>query len=458
MDSGLTAGTKIHTAARALLAQVAAIVSLLGVAPPAAALPSFATQTGMPCDRCHSVGFGPALTPYGRQFKLNGYVWGDAATTMPVALMIQGGFTRTAVDQPEPPADHYSRNENASIDQTSLFLAGRLSSQIGAFAQFTYSGTERNATWDNLDVRYAKPVTLGGSGVVVGISLNNNPTVQDLWNSTPAWGFPYIQSALAPTPAASPLIGGLGQSVLGATAYAMVNDRLYLEAGGYRSLSNRWLGNVGLDADNNANIDGVAPYWRAALQFDGPVQHVSVGTFGLAADLRADPTVAATDAYRDVGIDATYQYVPPGPHQVVANAALIHERRELNASFAGGASDAVSNHLTLFNADVTYAYERTWSATLAVFDVGGSSNSVQYAPAPLSGSANGAPDSRGYTLQLEYIPFGKADSPGRPWLNVRLGLQYVGYLKFNGGTSNYDGFGRAASDNNTLFAYLWAIL
>jgi hypothetical protein len=58
-------------------------------------------------------------------------------------------------------------------------------------------------------------------------------------------------------------------------------------------------------------------------------------------------------------------------------------------------------------------------------------------------------------VQLEYVPFGKMNSWGRPYLNVRLGLQYTGYLKFNGGTSNYDGVGRSASQNNSLFAYYW---
>jgi hypothetical protein len=40
-------------------------------------------------------------------------------------------------------------------------------------------------------------------------------------------------------------------------------------------------------------------------------------------------------------------------------------------------------------------------------------------------------------------------------MNVRLGLQYTGYLKFNGGSSNYDGSGRSASQNNSLFLYYW---
>src|ERR1700735_3347817 len=35
-------------------------------------VPSFARQTGMTCAACHTV--FPELTPFGREFKLNGYV------------------------------------------------------------------------------------------------------------------------------------------------------------------------------------------------------------------------------------------------------------------------------------------------------------------------------------------------------------------------------------------------
>ena len=49
-----------------------ALLSLTTLALPqlAAAVPSFARQTGMPCSQCHTLAFGPALTAYGRQFKL----------------------------------------------------------------------------------------------------------------------------------------------------------------------------------------------------------------------------------------------------------------------------------------------------------------------------------------------------------------------------------------------------
>jgi hypothetical protein len=42
-----------------------------------------------------------------------------------------------------------------------------------------------------------------------------------------------------------------------------------------------------------------------------------------------------------------------------------------------------------------------------------------------------------------------------PKQNVRVGAQYTAYNKFNGASTNYDGFGRNAKDNNTLFLYAW---
>lgn len=197
------------------------------------ALPSFASQTGMPCSQCHLVGFGPALTPYGRQFKLNGYVDGGASL-MPIAAFVQLGFTHTGADQPAPPAPGFGVNNDFSLDQVSGFFGGRIAPNLGAFIQVTYDGVAKHTAWDNTDVRYARTLTFGPNAVVVGLSINNNPTVQDLWNSTPAWGYPYVSSGLAPTPAAATLISGtLADVALGATVYAMIDDLVYLEAGEY---------------------------------------------------------------------------------------------------------------------------------------------------------------------------------------------------------------------------------
>jgi hypothetical protein len=38
---------------------------------------------------------------------------------------------------------------------------------------------------------------------------------------------------------------------------------------------------------------------------------------------------------------------------------------------------------------------------------------------------------------------------------VKLSIQYTAYSKFNGGGSNYDGVGRSASANNSVYLVLW---
>lgn len=59
--------------------------------------------------------------------------------------------------------------------------------------------------------------------------------------------------------------------------------------------------------------------------------------------------------------------------------------------------------------------------------------------------------------EVDYTPFGKEDSPFGDHVNLRLGLQYTDYLKFNGARSNYDGGGRNASDNNTVAVFAWLL-
>jgi hypothetical protein len=450
----LSLGSLPQTAVRVAALAVAMIGILLCRS--AQAVPSFARQTDMPCAQCHTLSFGPALTEYGREFKLNGYSWGQGDSPMPVALMIQGGFSHSDAPQPDPPAPHYSRNNNISVDQISLFYGGRLTEHSGAFVQATYSGPDRNTSWDNMDVRYARAIELAGTEAVVGLSLNNNPTVQDLWNSTPAWGFPYITSPLVPGASAATLIeGGLAQTVLGVTAYTMIHNHVYLEGGVYRNLTDKWLGNVGVSPDSNPHIKGVAPYWRLAYQNNKDPHYFSVGAFGLTAHLQPDPTVPDQNRYTDIGFDAVYQYTDGGRQSLTVNTSYIHENQNLTAIFNAGGADHADNHLNTFRIDASYAYHQTWSAGVGFFDITGATDLTLYAPGALSGSNNGSPDTRGYVLQFECVPLGKMASWGRPWVNFRVGLQYTGYFKFNGGASNYDGFGRSATQNNSLFLFSW---
>ena len=122
----------------------------------------------------------------------------------PISMMSIVGFTHTATDMP-PPADPLRNNDNISIPPLSFFWGGAITDHIGAFAQVTYSQAPPAAgigddpfvhawSWDNTDVRYADSTTLGKMNITYGITANNNPTVQDPWNTTPAWAFPYAVS------------------------------------------------------------------------------------------------------------------------------------------------------------------------------------------------------------------------------------------------------------------------
>ena len=251
----------------------------------AAAIPSFAWQTGQPCAQCHVHAFGPALTAFGRQFKLNGYVWDRPDVPfLPLAATIQTSLTHTAASQPGGATPHTGDNNNVVLDQLSLYYGGKITSTIGAFAQGTYDGVAGQAALDNTDIRFADHTTLAGQPLVYGVSLNNSPTVQDLWNTTPVWGFPYASSPVAPTPAAAVLLdGSLAQQVLGVTAYGLWHDLLYAEAGAYRTLPANVQRAIGVHPEGEQQVDDFVPYWRVALQHQWPAHYVALGTFGLYA-------------------------------------------------------------------------------------------------------------------------------------------------------------------------------
>lgn len=430
-------------------------LGLAALAPqPAAALPSFAEQTGQACSACHIGSFGPALTPMGREFKLNGYVWEGGDSSLPrVSAMLQTYLTHTQAPQDGGAAPHFAPNDNPSVNQVSLFYGGKIMDNVGAFVQTTYDGVARRFSWDNTDIRFAHSLKLGDASAVVGVSVNNNPTVQDLWNSTPAWGTPFGASNLAPGPVASPLIsGGLAAQVLGASAYAMWDGWLYTEIGAYRNLSDRAQTTLGVSPYGENRVSGTAPYWRVALQHQFGVNYVSVGTFGLSADLYPGQDQSqGTDRDTDVGLDATYDYLGDEDHNYSVYASFIDEQQSLGASSALGNSSNTSNRLRSANVTGAFTYQQTYTFSLGYFNIWGTSDAGLYS----SVSANNSPNSNGFTAEADYTPFGKDDSPFGSHVNLRLGLQYTDYLKFDGASSNYDGAGHSAAGNNTLAAFAW---
>ncbi|HEX7971036.1 MAG TPA: cytochrome C [Thiobacillus sp.] len=414
--------------------------------PAAHAVPSFARQTGEECAACHIGALGPQLTPHGMMFKLGGFTDNDGKPGhIPLAAMLVGSYAHTSKDL--DPTDS-SSNDLKRIQEASIFLAGRLSDHLGAFVQATNSSTDHRFSMDNVDIRFAHPVQTGDSQTLLGVTLNNNPTVSDPLNSVPAWRFPFMSPEMVET--VSPLIDGvLGQQVGGLSAYAYWNSSVYAELGGYRSLSKGFLDDVNVEA--GGKLSKTAPYWRLAWIKDLRKQAWSAGLFGMNADLRPDGSSSGpSDKFRDIGVDGTYQYLGTRKHIYTVNAAYIHERQTRDASFAAGEAANLSGDLNRIDLNGSYYYDQTYGVTAAYFRVKGDSDATLYAD-----SAAGSPDTTGWILQADWTPFGKENSWGAPWANVRLGLQYTWYTRFLGTKNNYDGAGRNASDNNTAYAFIW---
>lgn len=484
------------------------------------AVPTFARQTGQNCLACHAGGQFPELTPYGRMFKLTGYTIGQRGN--PLSLMAVGTYTKTRntntlAQGGDPSSDFLKDGTPMWLNTGSLFIAGKVSDNVGGFVQLTYDNYDGNRSAsdshykghshsDNLDIRYADRLITDGRDLIVGFSLHNNPTVQDVWNSVPAWGFNTVpgSSGIGPGVPAPILAGGLSQQAAGLGGYLYWNKTLYAELTAYQTANGVYsLMSQGFNADrgNQTILKGYNPYLRLALTHEWGAHNLMVGATGMSARVypnAVDPR-GPTDKLRDLGVDAQYQYLL-SHHTVTAQASYIHERHTYDTAgpSATGAqcgavdstatdpaattSDTYCNDfnngdptatgllqpltnaadtLNLLRAKLTYVYKAAYGGSLSYFNLTGTTNSalqtstfdsvngVQAQGTAGGGNqfnASGNPATSGWTYEAFWLPV----------QNVRVGAQYTNFTKFNGTSSNYDGFGRNAKDNNTLFLYLWA--
>lgn len=422
----------------------------------AQAVPSFARQTGQNCVACHAGGQFPELTPYGRMFKLTGYTIGER--TMPLSVMGVVGAAHVA-DTTTPPGNDpnvaFYKNNKPVFAVGSVFVAGKITDNIGAFSQITYDNYASDngdntfsghTQVDNVDIRLANHIVDEKKDWIYGVSLNNNPSVSDPWNTAAAW-MQYVPTAGVKShqfaDAATPFPGfASGGNIAGVTTYASWNKTIYAEAGVYRTADNalRFMSG-GVDSSGITRLNGTNPYWRLAYTREWGASNLMIGATGMLAHVfdpaspdsmgnPSDPSdPLAYNRFRNTGIDAQYQYILD-PHTVTVQAAYMRTKADYSPYYITANSPAF-NTTNVFRTKASYIYQAKYGGSLAFFDQ--------------SGNFTDNPDTRGLTYEAFWMPK----------QNIRLGAQYTTYSIFNGAANNYDGNGRSASDNNTLYLYAW---
>ena len=427
--------TRLFARKRSGLA-VVATVGLCLAAGSASAVPSFARQTGQPCAACHVGGFGPQLTDFGIAFKLGGYTLAAAGRpAVPVAAMVMAGVTRTKSSQDTAALDGrrldgsaLKGNDNATLAQASLFLAGRLASRLGIFGQLTYDGVAQHAAIDNVDLRAADTFTLpGGASLLAGLSLNNNPGLQDPFNTLPAWAFPYISSPVAPGPsAASVLDEAWAQKATGLVAYGQLDDFWYAELGSYRMQSvsmQKFFGIGAADRDPGALRSPL--YARLAIRPSWSGGSLNAGVVMFRTGYQADRSLPDTTRYTDLGLDASWRQLFDDSGQATALASVLHE------------AESGTPGLTEYSLTASYYRPSPWGgscgASLQRFGVDAS-----------------ALGSRGTRLQVDWTPTGSRPLQGLWDPSVRIGAQLTAYDELGA----QRGHAATAADSLYLFAWL----
>jgi hypothetical protein len=475
----------------------AAITVLFTLIPiDALALPVFARQTGQNCVACHAGGQFPELTPYGRAFKMTAYTIGTRTIPLSVMGVVSYADVGNTSKSDDPGAD-FQRNGTTIIANASVFLAGKITDNIGAFVQATYDNYASQSpdgsfaghfSADNMDFRYADHFIDVHQDLIIGVSVNNNPSVSDPWNTAAAW----MQYVPVPSPTsyqfidgAAPYPGyGAGGNIAGITVYGFWQRTLYVEVGTYRTATGP-LSFMSFNihyADTTHLSGGNNPYWRVALSHEWGAHNIMVGTSGMVAhvyDLGSDISDAGNlGRFRNTGFDAQYQYLLD-PHTVTGQFAYMRQYQRYSANSLAGASpyflaDGVtpvapfnsSDTTSVVRAKVAYIYQAKYGGSLSYFSETGSTNTLNQssgydsngqitstdplgtgiASTRVNGNLSGNPATRGLTFEAFYMPV----------QYLRVGAQYTAYSKYNGAADNYDGLGRNAADNNTLFLYAWA--
>lgn len=303
-------------------------------------------------------------------------------------------------------------------------------------------------------------VTLLGHAARLGVAASNGPAAQDPLISSLNWSLPYGTPPVSLTTPAQPAFAAPEmESAIGATVHLLVADSLYLEAGAYDLLGPTVQRSFG-KAYAPSMDHPTAPYARLGYGWHGEHASAHLGAAFLSTQYNPQFGIHSVDGmlgrnvYTNLVIDAGVQAHPGQHHEFALYGAYIQERQRLRGLFSRGASDAPSGMLEQVHLNAAWMYDRTWRLSVGMQTTWGEMNRAMYRAGPIGGSRNGKPNSTAFIIEANWLPFGRIAPEGSLLASVKTGIQYVAWTRFNGASTNYDGFGRAAAANNSLWAFV----
>jgi hypothetical protein len=409
-------------------------VLLLLASTAAQAIPAYARQTGAACADCHAGAYGagangPALTPYGMRFKLNGYTDTDGnGVKIPVSGQIEGSRFVPA-----------QGDSTTQLTEADLYLAGRITDQVGGYVkvQSDNSGDNKFSTQlSDVDLRFvAKDLKVGDKEATLGVTVNNNPGFDDPVNALPAAtknGPPTVSGTLL-NPSSNI---NLADRVIGTSVYGLYDSNWYSEIGTYTSLPTSVQDHLGQSISGDPGRLSDTGYFRFAYMKDLKSQFFSAGVVALTTK-RQLPRTGPNEDITDLGYDLTYQYLGNRENIVQWSYVDILEQRAYGST---PASPSVPGLTAQANGDVhdqtmsiAYTFMQSYGVTFSHLVSTGTHDAVRFLP-------NGNPDTTSNSFSVFWAPFGKDDS-FTSLANMKIAATWFRFTKFNGSSTNIFGVG-----------------
>ena len=266
---------------------------------------------------------------FGRRFKLGAYQL-RAATGKDRRLRWRCSPGSRILQAPQPggPRPRLRREQRLGDAADEPVYRRRASHPISApssRAPTTASGA--GSHWDNTDIRYANETKFDQDLTLLwGIDLNNSPTVQDVWNTTPAWRLSVSsprpwRRPRRPDPLSSRSSGSRCSGLAATPGWTTCSIPSSADTARSRSRRRRRSASVRRARARSPASRPIGGSW--------PKRHrhhsLEIGTFGLSGAGLSDGAVASRDGlFTDVGIDAQYQFL--GDPNMVTRARRLDPR------------------------------------------------------------------------------------------------------------------------------------